>query len=299
MKKLFSLIVLICVSGLMSLSAQITIAQWNFNGESTTTIPGGVNSPSPVAGVGTASLIGGVTATFASGVASGGSSDTIIKTAPPNYAWNSTNYALSGTENKQRGVQFNVSTLGYSGITFKFDQRLSNSANNTYVVQYTVNGSDWIDAATFTVTPAATGTGDVWYNGRTVDLTGVTALNNNANAAFRIVSAFDPVTGNYLSATSTATYAVTGTSRYDMVTITGTSTSDVKFAESASKFIVFPNPASSVVNLSEPQNISVFDLKGKKVLTSSGEKSVNISSLKKGIYFVKTDSGEIRKLIVK
>ena len=163
------------VLSLVSLSAQITIAQWNFNGESTTTIPGGVNSPSPVTGVGTASLIGGVTATFASGVASGGSSDTIIKTAPPNYAWNTTNYALAGTENKQRGVQFNVSTLGYSGIAFKFDQRLSNSANNTYVVQYTVNGTDWIDAATFTVTPAATGTGDVWYNGRTVDLTGVTA----------------------------------------------------------------------------------------------------------------------------
>jgi hypothetical protein len=298
MKKLFSLIVLICVSGLISLSAQIIIAQWNFNGESTTTIPGGVNSPSPVTGVGTASLIGGVTATFASGVASGGSSDTIIKTAPPNYAWNSTNYAAAGTENKQRGVQFNVSTLGYSGITFKFDQRLSNSANNTYVVQYTVNGTDWIDAATFTVTPAPTGTGDVWYNGRTVDLTAVTALNNNANAAFRIVSAFDPVTGNYLSATSTATYAVTGTSRYDMVTVTGTSTSAVKIINNNDVLEIYPNPACSVVNLSRPVDFSIFDLNGKIILKGSGERRIDISTIDKGIYILKTDNGEVRKLII-
>jgi hypothetical protein len=88
-----------------------------------------------------------------------------------------------------------------------FDQRLSNTANNTYVAQYTTNGTDWIDAQTFTFTPAATGTGDTWYKNRTVDLTSIPALDNNANAAFRVVSAFDPTSGNYLAATSTSTYA--------------------------------------------------------------------------------------------
>ena len=296
MKKLISSVLLISVLGFFSLSAQFTIAQWNFNGESNTTIPGGETSPSPVIGEGPASLVGGITGTFASGIASGGSSDT-VQTSPPNYAWNTTNYATSGTDNKQRGVQFNVSTIGYSGITFSFDQRLSNTANNTYVVQYTINGTDWIDADTFTFIPAETGTGDTWHKERTVDLTGITTLNNNADAAFRIVSAFDPVTGDYLSANSTKTYAPTGTSRFDMVTVTGTSLSEVSFSQIEKGFLMFPNPGNSCIYFSKVINADIFDLTGNKVMSVSDANSADISALKKGVYMVKADTGETQKLI--
>ena len=112
------------------------------------------------------------------------------------------------------------------------------------------------------------------------------------------MSAFDPVTRNYLAATSTATYAVTGTSRYDMVTVTGTSTSDIKYPDPESEFNIFPNPASSVVNLSNPVNYKIFDLNGKILLTGSEKTSIDISSIKKGVYILKTDLGEIRKLII-
>jgi predicted aspartyl protease len=197
------------------------IAQWNFNGPSADEVPGGPESPEPSVGVGTANLAGGTTASFASGVASGGSSDPET-TVPPNYAWNTTTYPAQGTNPKTAGVQFNVSTVGYQDITFMFDQRLSNTAANTWVVQYTLDASasspEWLDAEMFTFEPQETGTGDVWYNQRTVDLSAVTGLNNNPNVGVRIVSDFDPVAGEYLAARSTSTYGPNGTSRFDMVT---------------------------------------------------------------------------------
>jgi len=155
----------------------------------------------------------------------GGSSDPVT-TSPPNYGWNTTNYPSQGANPKTAGAQFRVSTLGYDNIQFVFDQRLSNTAANTWVVQYTVDitatNPVWVDAQTFTFEPQATGTGDTWYNQRTVNLSGVTALNNNPNAAFRVVSAFDPTTGEYRAARSTSTYGSSGTSRFDMVTVLGT-----------------------------------------------------------------------------
>lgn len=298
MKSRFISIIIICITVVVTITAQTKIAQWNFNGESDSTIPGGTSSPTPVIGTGTASLIGGVTATFASGRASGGSSDT-VSTVPPNYAWNTTTYAVAGTENKLRGVEFKVSTVGYHDIKFNFDQRLSNTANNTYIVQYTLNGTNWIDADTFTFTPAETGTGDFWFNIRSVDLSGINELNNNADASFRIVSAFDPVKGDYTAANSTKTYAVSGTVRFDMVTVLGVATSSENNSIQQNELIVYPNPVSTVIQFSKYINFDMFDVNGNRVLTGNNINSINVSNLKSGIYILKTDLGEVRKVILK
>lgn len=207
-----------------SLQAQDVITRWNFNGPAADQVPGGAESPLTQTGFGVAALAGGTTATFASGAASGGSSDPEV-TAPPNYGWNSATYPAQGTAPKTAGVQFNVSTLNFENIIFSFDQRLSNTAANTWVVQYcldvTATEPLWADAQVFTFVPQPTGTGDTWFNQRTVYLSTVSALNNNANAGFRIVSDFDPTTGTYLAARSTSNYGPAGTSRYDMVTVSG------------------------------------------------------------------------------
>lgn len=282
---------------------QITLAQWNFNGESNETVPGGATSPTPVvliAPAATATLVGGTTATFANGNTTAGTWETET-TSPPNYAWNSTNYPPAGTENKSRGVQFNINTTNYTGITFRFEQRLSNTAANTYQVQYTTDASAstpiWVDAQQFTVVPAATGTGDTWYNDRTVNLTAITGLDNNPNVAFRVVSEFDPGTGNYLAARSTSTYAG-GTVRYDMVTITAQSSLGVAHFEPQS-FRMYPNPSrNEIVNLSQKQNIEVYDVLGKLIFKASGIETVDARDFKPGIYTVKSDKGITRKLVV-
>ncbi|MFQ3684326.1 MAG: hypothetical protein SNJ51_18835, partial [Roseiflexus sp.] len=93
------------------------ITQWTFNSP----VPDGstaTGTTDPAIGSGTAALIGGVTATFASGDASGGSTD---PATGDDSAWNTTTYAPQGTGDRTRGVQFAVSTVGFQNIRFSFD----------------------------------------------------------------------------------------------------------------------------------------------------------------------------------
>ncbi|MBK9301390.1 MAG: choice-of-anchor I family protein [Bacteroidetes bacterium] len=206
---LFSCLVFLHLCGY----AQTPFTIWNFN--NLTALPS--------TGSGTLTNIGGTTFTYASGAVSGGSSDTAVV----NNAYNTTGYAPQNTAPKTAGIQVAVSTVGFQNIQFRFDQRLSNTACNTYVVQYTTDITApvpvWIDAQVFTFTPAPSGTGDVWYNLRNTDLSAITALDDNPNVGFRIVSDYDPIAGTYLAARSTSSYSPSGTSRFDMITVSGES----------------------------------------------------------------------------
>ena len=295
MKKNYFLAVAFVVAQ-FTLAQTTTIAQWNFNGTASDAVPGGASAPIASVGSGIASLVGGVTASFASGTASGGSSDPVV-TTPENYGWNITTWAAQDTENKQRGVQFQVSTTNYEGITFSFDQRLSNTAANTWTVQYSLNGTSWIDAQTLTFEPAATGTGDIWYNIRTVDMTAISAINNQPNVYFRIVAAFDPTTNNYRAARSTSSYGTSSTSRFDMVTfVAATTLSNQDFNKNT--FVMYPNPAKDIVNFSETVSVELYDVTGKKVLQANEINSIQLPALSKGVYLVKVNNTEVKKLVV-
>jgi len=189
------------------------ITQWDFNsGNDASTSTG---TTTPWIGSGTASLLG-VTATFSSGDASGGSTDPNVG---DDSAWNTTAYAPQGTESGNRGVQFMVSTVGYNNVVVSYDQRHSNTSSRFTQLDYTLDGgSTW---NMFTTHDAASG-GDIWYNGQTYDLSSITGASNNAGFGFRVVSIFEPSTSAYKATTSTSTYSGSGTLRYDMVTVNGT-----------------------------------------------------------------------------
>ena len=290
--------------------SQTIITQWNFNGTSDTTVPGGAISPTASIGSGTAELVGGTTAVFAAGYTAStglGSTDP-IKTSPPNYAWALTNFPTTGTESKKRGAQFNVSTVGYRGIVFTYDHRHSESSSNTYMVQYTADRTAvspiWNDAQLFTFPPGIKGTtgGDTWRNLRTVDVSSVASLNNNPNIAFRVVSAFDPSKGDYNSSSQfPIVYLPTGTARLDMVTITGIVNLGTNQFESAkNNFKMFPNPSNKeVVQFNEAQDVSVFDILGKLILKAKNTTTIDTKSFRSGVYLVKTKTGITRKLVVR
>ena len=125
------------------------------------------------------------------------------------------------------------------------------------------------------------------------------------------MSAFDPVTGNYLSATSTATYAITGTSRYDMVTVTGTSTSNVKIINYNDVLEIYPNPAYSTDGFTIITDNKVFS--GKTVISvynmfgqlmsrenaneDSGEVFINSGNFTSGSYFVHLINAEGKQAV--
>jgi hypothetical protein len=215
MKKIGLSIFLLIISQMII--AQTTISYWDFNFGNDATPSTGTTSPAT--GSGTISLIGGVTSpSFNAGEPSD-------PNTADNSAWQTTTYPATNTANKTAGIQINASTVSYSGIKLEFWQRLSNTANNTWTVQYTLDRTAgtpvWVDFQVFTFTPAPTGTGDTWHF-RSLDFTAVTGLNNNANAGFRVVSTFDPNTNNYLAARSTSSYGTSSTVRFDLVKITNT-----------------------------------------------------------------------------
>lgn len=186
-----------------------TITQWNFNSVPADNVSS-TGSLLPSAGNGTAALVGGTTGSFASGV---GSTD---PAAADNTGWGTTGYAAQGVGDKTRGVQFNVSTVGFNLVSVSWDQRLSNTAARSAQFQYSLNGTLFSDfGSVYSGSP-----GDAWYNNRVVDLSSVAGVGNNPNFAFRIVSTFEPSTSTYAPATPASTYATTGTWRFDQVTVT-------------------------------------------------------------------------------
>jgi hypothetical protein len=198
-KRLFTLAALATAAALPAHAD--TLALWDFND----------GNLAVDVGAGTASVLG-TTSSFVSGA---GSTDPAVT---PDQAWSSTSYPAQGTGDKTEGVVFAVSTLGYDSIMLSFDNRQSNTASKYLQVQYTLDGSSFVDAPAGLF--AASG-GGVWNNSNMVNLGAVAGVANNANFAVRIVTTFEPSTSAYATAAVGASYGTSGTVRYDMVAFAG------------------------------------------------------------------------------
>jgi len=189
----------------------VQLAFWDFN-DNDAIVDGGVNG-------GTLSLVGGVTnptGTFAGSPLDSGS---------PNRGYQTTNYPAQGTGNLTAGIVFNTPTTGYMNITVQFDVRWSNTSSKYLRFQYTTDGTSWINGPQLVA-----GGGDQWYSQGPgagsrflVDFTGITAVDDNANFAFRILAEFAPGENNYHGARdgNADGYRTVGTVRYDLVEVRG------------------------------------------------------------------------------
>ncbi len=207
-----SVILAAVVAAASQFAGAAVITQWNFNQAANTPVATAFVAST---GTGTASLVGGTTATLASGIANGGSTDPVL-TSPPNFGLNVTTFPAATAENKGRGAQFVTSTAGFQDITLSFDQRHSNTSSRFVQVQYTIDGSNFIDIGDAFIGTA----GDTWFNNRAIDLSSIAGVNDNALFGVRVVAAVG-ANGAYVASTSTSTYSPGGTWRFDMVTING------------------------------------------------------------------------------
>lgn len=280
--KLAGLLLIMVGFTLISFSAraQVTITQWTFEGDVIT----------PSTGSGTASLIGGTTSTFATGVS-----------GSPDRAWNTSGYPEQGVGSGTAGVEYEVSTVSYSNISVEWDHRHSNTSANRIRLQYTLNGTDWInfEASSANATNMAADVdkgfdngryvadaGDTWYH-RTASFASVSGASNNPSFAIRIVSEFADGT-EYAAATSTSTYSPNGTLRYDNVTFAGAGNSPLLTAtpSSLSGFTYVEGngpsdmqttilnafnlePASGTVTITPPANFE-YSVDGVNFFTSPG-----------------------------
>lgn len=220
--------------------AQTTITLWDFNN----IVPGNLASAIPSTGSGTVLLVGGATTPISgssgSGSSGSGSADSSDPTAATNLAFQTTTYPDQGQNNQTAGVQFNVSTAGYENIMFSFDIRLSNTSSRWVQIQYTLNGSTWLNLATPTRIGgmADNSVGDGWTNLNQFDFSSISGANDNVNFGVRVVSSYSSIpftivnTGVSFGAneayeparnpsSGTSSIYGGGTMRYDMVTFEG------------------------------------------------------------------------------
>ena len=124
----------------------------------------------------------------------------------------------TGSANNGRNVTFNVSTLGFSNIVVSFATQGTSTGFNSNQFQYSLDGITFVDVGPPYTPLTAFGTVPLVFS-----LSSILGLNNNPNAAFRIV---------FNGATSS-----TGTNRLDNVVFEGTNAT-------------VPEPATAVLLLS-------------------------------------------------
>lgn len=204
MKKLIILLSAFTVSTVISTRADI-IAQWTFE----------INTPADLAD---STTISGIAADIGSGTASGVHASAVSDWSTP--AGNGSANSLS-VNNWGVGdyFQFQVSTLGYTGIGLSFDQTSSSTGPRDFELAYSTDGSLFTVHSPYTVlqnglTPNASWNGTTSSSAYSFsfDLSGVSALDNQATVFLRLVNtSTTAVNGNPV--------ALTGTDRVDNFTV--------------------------------------------------------------------------------
>jgi len=214
MKRNIALVVfaLTCIAML----AQTPFLEFNFTGDTMV----------PSTGTGTMTIEGGVTSSWVAGY-----------TGNPDRALNTTNYPAQGVANTGSGVKIVTSTAGNANIVITWQIRNSNTAANRARLQYTTDGSNWLNFDADNTNAINTQDGNdlgfdnglyiagsltnvtsEWYV-RSANFTGIPAVNNNPNFGVRFLTAFPSGSNQYVATTSTQNYAPTsGTVRFDNVT---------------------------------------------------------------------------------
>jgi len=231
-----------------------TIADWDFDLIGITGPP--YNTPAPSTGSGTANSLGMINNyTFSDGsvgssnwcdiLSQGGSSTGpnslcwrvrggITGAGAPNSGWNSAAPIFS------QGAEFDVSTAGYSNIFCNFDIYFTTQAPDKFCVLYTTDG--WVTTnvanslfyganPTFILNNASDPNllvgnyfyetnGQGWYNNVVVDLTGISAAENNPLFGIRVVNAATGV--QYQNFLGQPYNNLSGNWRFDNVTVGGT-----------------------------------------------------------------------------
>jgi hypothetical protein len=220
------------------INAQVDIARWDF--ESLTNSH--VTSPAPSIGTGAASIVGSMSTSGSVTVQGFGNCNSSINGGT--IGWQISN-AAPGSTSESSGVQFMVSTVGYSNIQFYFDNRLSNTSVRTRRIQYTLNGgASWINLDLVEGTggnytrgctnqggidngkidasnPVGNNSGERWTRA-TIDFSAITSANENSNFGVRILAAHYSNTGQFRQANNSSNFATAGTWRFDNVAFQGT-----------------------------------------------------------------------------
>ncbi len=232
--------------------AQTTLTAWTFDN-----LPIGINSsPSPATGLGTASALGmnnsydntnsisNPDIQSLAGSSSGGPNCWRIRGYSTIAGSGGGGWSTSAPIGTQ-GAQFSGSTFGYYKIKVSFDVYATSDAEANLQVQYTTDGSTWNNAtitsvgsgaviqnnAVSSATTNATVIGSYvtlasgWNNQITVNLTGLSGVDNDINFGIRLVNASSGT--NCVNTTGAIYNNTSGSWTFDNVVIQGSSIDNI------------------------------------------------------------------------
>jgi hypothetical protein len=210
-----------------TVSAQTVITAWNFDGATSTTVPGGSLAPSPSAGSGSAHLVGLATSTgFNNGITGQ------CNAANGSCGWQTSTYPAQSTGSGSSGVEFRASTVGFEDVVLEYDHRASGTASRWSRIEYSTDGCTWNVLAD---NGGALIPQDQFHSFN-FSLAACSECDNNPDFRVRIVSIFSPVSFNpglpdqtfdantayhRALASGGSAYGPSGTWRFDNVTLKG------------------------------------------------------------------------------
>ncbi len=221
------------------------LVRWDFNA-----IDLNPASPAPLQGqaFAAATPVGTTNSLLTSDNGAGSPNDPINSVlGATNYYWGTASYPNAGVSNKQAGVQYQVSTVGFKNLNVAYEQRASATASKFTRLQFTTNGMDFIDYPASSSFASASA-----WESRSFSLLGFPGVNNNPNFAVRVVSEFQStasygVSGNANYVGVTSSYGTGGTLSYDWVTISAEAVAGVNTAPTI----------SSIANQTTPDNAPI------------------------------------------
>lgn len=285
MKKIYSLVAVLAATLTANAQSEI-ITQWNFDAADYTL------AVNPTTGTGTFNIIGGVEINLTSGAMPQGA-------GTEGKAYSIKTFPEQGTNSGTAGYQFAVSTTGYENITLSFDPRSSNTGSKWMQYEMSTDGTTW------TIIGNNNGALANDFN-NPISVTLPASADNQGSITFKLVSIFAPGTQAY--APVGTSYGTGGAWRIDNLTISGEEIDDTAsiVENNIEGLKVYPNPASELVNIVSNEigtkTVAIYDMLGKKVLETSTEETVNVSTLTSGVYIMNiTQDGKkaSRKLVIK
>lgn len=257
-------------------NAQTPFTQWSFE-----------NSKAPTSGSGNFSLIGGTNA-----------ASTEYATGHSGKAYSITNFPGDTSNSGTSGYRFNIDTSGYNNITVSFYVSGTNQSSRWQQYEYSTNGG-----ANWTILGNNNGGLTTSFTQKTYAFPA--SCDNNPNFVFRIVSIFgQPTNTAYESIQGGGYNGNNGKWLIDDVNFSFNTLSNEQNGIAGLK--IYPSPAKSYLNINTEsfteKEFILYDILGKIALKAKiTNQSIDISSLKKGIYIAKiTEGGKTssRKIII-
>ncbi len=176
------------------------------------------------------------------------------------------------------GQTFLVIQEDLNGTSFgRMPAGISNRMCELFLLNASIENPTLDDLIRITATPAG------------AEVTGAVATSDGASL---IINSQHPLSTNPFPFNHSLTFAING---FDQLTVTDLQEPEW---EQTTNLEMFPNPTTRLVNFNKQIDAAIYDSNGQRLSVHRNVNFIDVSDLPAGAYFIQTEEGEIKKLII-